>query len=175
MRNVLSVLTAFAVGLFLAGAATDYVTAEDSAQHEVIRTVADASEAGGGTRGVANIRKTSAWDQGEVFYFEQPLLSATVDEGDEWINGDVIGTNAGFCIATDPENAFFECTWTLTWENGVDSITVAGQENGAGESWVAIVGGTGRFAGVTGEMHSIPNGADPNLQFRQTLFVSHAS
>lgn len=175
MRRMSVMLIALVVGLFSLAGVADRVTADGFTADEVIYTVADASEAGGGTRGVANVRKASAWDQGEVFYFEQPLLSATVGEDGEWTNGEVIGTNAGFCIATDPSNAFFECTWTLMWDGGRHSLTVAGQENGAGESWVAIVGGTGDFAGASGEMHSIPNGSDPNLQFHQTLFVKYGN
>ncbi|MEE8342173.1 MAG: hypothetical protein V3R51_00085, partial [Gammaproteobacteria bacterium] len=58
----------------------------------------------------------------------------------------------------------FQCQWTLTFENG--SIQVAGREFDQGTSAISIVGGTGKYSGITGEMESTNNN---DGTFTQTL------
>ncbi|NIW44005.1 MAG: dirigent protein [candidate division Zixibacteria bacterium] len=82
---------------------------------------------------------------GDILTFDQPLL-------DEHMNA--IGNNSGFCIRTQVAHRF-QCQWTLTLANG--SIQVAGREFDQGMSRLAIVGGTGEYSGIQGEMISTNN------------------
>jgi ABC-type amino acid transport substrate-binding protein len=91
---------------------------------------------------------------GDILTFDQPLL----DE-----QGQQIGNNSGVCVRTRIAHSF-QCQWTLTLVNG--SIQVAGREFDQGTSNIAIVGGTGQYAGVTGQMESINN---DDGTFTQTL------
>lgn len=91
---------------------------------------------------------------GDILSFDQPLLNQT---------GETIGNNSGFCIRTRVAH-HFQCQWTLTFANG--SIQVAGRESDHGESSLAIVGGTGIYARIRGEMISRNNG---DSTFTQTL------
>ena len=92
---------------------------------------------------------------GDKFVFDQPLLD---------VNDNKIGNNSGICIRTRVGHSS-QCQWTLTFEDG--SIQVAGREFDQGESAITIVGGTGRYAGVTGEMKSVNNN---DGTFTQTLY-----
>jgi hypothetical protein len=60
-----------------------------------------------------------------------------------------VGTDQGYCIRIVPGKSF-ECIWTLTLANG--QITVEGPFLDAGDSTLAITGGTGAFAAMRGEM-----------------------
>lgn len=60
-----------------------------------------------------------------------------------------VGTNNGWCVRTVAGKAW-ECFWTLTLSDG--QITVAGPFYDAGDSVLAITGGTGAYAHATGEM-----------------------
>lgn len=91
---------------------------------------------------------------GDVLTFDQPLLNQ---------QGKQIGTNSGACIRSRVAHSF-QCQWTLTLENG--SIQVAGREFDKGLSTIAIVGGTGHYAGITGQMESVNN---DDGTFTQTL------
>ena len=91
---------------------------------------------------------------GDMVVFDQPLL----DE-----NGAVIGNNSGVCIRTRVEDSY-QCQWTLTFDDG--SIQVAGREAEQGSSAISIVGGTGAYAGISGEMISTNNN---DGSFTQTL------
>ena len=82
---------------------------------------------------------------GDLLVFDQPLRDAEMKE---------IGTNSGICTRTRPAHSF-QCQWTLTLENG--TITVAGREFDTGTSIISIIGGTGDYAGITGEMESTNN------------------
>lgn len=82
---------------------------------------------------------------GDILIFDQPLL----DEGMK-----AIGNNSGTCIRTRVEHSF-QCQWTLTFESG--SIQVAGREFDQATSTISIVGGTGMYSGITGEMQSTNN------------------
>lgn len=91
---------------------------------------------------------------GDILVFDQPLLDKDMKE---------IGNNSGTCIRTRIEHSF-QCQWTLTFENG--SIQVAGRELDQGVSSISITGGTGKYAGITGEMQSTNNN---DGTFTQTL------
>jgi len=91
---------------------------------------------------------------GDILVFDQPLL----DEHHQTIGG-----NSGSCIRTRIGHSF-QCQWTLTLEDG--SIQVAGREFEQGTSAISIVGGTGRYAGISGEMTSVNNN---DGTFTQTL------
>ena len=83
---------------------------------------------------------------GDILTFDQPLLDADME---------TIGNNSGFCVRTRVAHSF-QCQWTLTLDNG--SIQVAGREFDQGTSDITIVGGTGDFAGISGDMESINTG-----------------
>lgn len=82
---------------------------------------------------------------GDILVFDQPLLDETKKP---------IGNNSGYCIRTRIAHSF-QCQWTLTIGNG--SIQVAGREFEKGSSDISIVGGTGKYAGIRGEMTSTNN------------------
>lgn len=91
---------------------------------------------------------------GDLLVFDQPLLDADKKP---------IGNNSGYCIRTRVGHSF-QCQWTLTTESG--SIQVAGREHDSGSSKISIVGGTGNYAGIRGEMISSNNN---DGTFSQTL------
>ena len=91
---------------------------------------------------------------GDVLTFDQPLLDQDMKE---------IGNITGACVRTRVEHSF-HCQWTLTLEDG--SIQVAGREFDQGTSIISIVGGTGIYAGISGEMESTNNN---DGTFTQTL------
>lgn len=95
--------------------------------------------------------------QGDTFVFDQPLMN---QDGKR-----AIGTNSGFCITTRP-GVYSQCQWTLTLEKG--SISVAGQEAETGVSILPIIGTTGQYATMTGELKTFPN---PNGTFTQTIYL----
>jgi len=91
---------------------------------------------------------------GDILIFDQPLLDQGMTE---------IGNNSGACIRSRVGHSF-QCQWTLTFESG--SIQVAGREFDQGTSTISIVGGTGMYSGITGEMQSTNNN---DGTFTQTL------
>jgi len=64
-------------------------------------------------------------------------------------NKNQVGTDNGWCVRTAVGTAW-ECFWTLTLKDG--QITVEGPFLDAGDSVLAVTGGTGAYAGVKGEM-----------------------
>jgi allene oxide cyclase len=68
-------------------------------------------------------------------------------------NTKVVGTSSGQCVRTVP-GVSWECMWTNSLKNG--QITVAGPFLDAGDSTLAITGGTGAFrnAGGTMDLHA---------------------
>jgi hypothetical protein len=82
---------------------------------------------------------------GDLLVFDQPLLDADMH---------TLGNNSGTCIRTRPAHSF-QCQWTLSLPEG--SITVAGREFDTGTSLISIIGGTGQYSGITGEMESTNN------------------
>ena len=91
---------------------------------------------------------------GDMYVFDQPLLDS---------HGNNIGNNSGVCFRTRIGHSL-QCQWTLTMNNG--SIQVAGREFDQGASDIAIAGGTGDYAGISGYMESVNNG---DGTFTQTL------
>lgn len=91
---------------------------------------------------------------GDQWLFDQPLLNAARKK---------IGNNSGVCIRTKVGNSS-QCQWTLTFKNG--TIQVAGKEFDQGSSAIAIVGGTGAYQYIEGELMSIKN---DDGTFTQTL------
>jgi hypothetical protein len=91
---------------------------------------------------------------GDILTFDQPLLDETFEE---------IGNNSGMCIRTRPGHSF-QCQWTLTLADG--SIQVAGREFDKGTSAISIVGGTGKYSDISGDMESVNNN---DGTFTQTL------
>lgn len=91
---------------------------------------------------------------GDMVVFDQPLLNSM---------GDIIGNNSGVCVRTRVAK-IYQCQWTLTFSSG--TIQVAGREADNGTSAISIVGGTGTYAGISGEMISINNN---DGTFTQTL------
>ncbi len=68
-----------------------------------------------------------------------------------------IGTDQGVCFRTLPGKAW-ECFWTVSLDKG--QITVEGPFLDSGDSVLAITGGTGEFAGATGDMALSAIGTD---------------
>jgi hypothetical protein len=64
-------------------------------------------------------------------------------------NTTMVGTDQGSCVRTTVGVAF-ECTWTNSLKGG--QITVEGPFLDAGDSVLAITGGTGKYRDVTGTM-----------------------
>ncbi len=91
---------------------------------------------------------------GDILVFDQPLLDQDHRR---------IGNNSGTCIRTRLAHSF-QCQWTLTFDDG--SIQVAGREFDQGSSAISIVGGTGKYAGISGDMESVNN---QDGTFTQTL------
>jgi allene oxide cyclase len=60
-----------------------------------------------------------------------------------------VGNDTGWCIRTVVGKSW-ECFWTLTLADG--QITVEGPFLDAADSVMAVTGGTGRYAGIRGEM-----------------------
>ena len=78
---------------------------------------------------------------GDVLAFANDLY----DENNE----SKVGSDNGFCIRTVP-GAAFECVWTARLDGG--QITVQGPFLDAGDSELAITGGTGDYENASGTM-----------------------
>ena len=76
---------------------------------------------------------------------EHATTDAVTDTG---AKGDSAGDLLTF--ANEVAGKSWECFWTLTLADG--QITVEGPFLDAGDSVVAVTGGTGKYAGVRGEM-----------------------
>jgi len=92
---------------------------------------------------------------GDILTFDQPLLDRDMNE---------IGNNSGTCVRTRVGHSY-QCQWTLTFENG--TIQVTGRELDQGTSTLSIVGGTGKYSEISGEMESTNNN---DGTFTQTLY-----
>jgi allene oxide cyclase len=60
-----------------------------------------------------------------------------------------VGSDQGFCVRIVTGKSF-ECMWTLMLADG--QITVEGPFHDAGDTILAVTGGTGKYAGAKGEM-----------------------
>ena len=79
--------------------------------------------------------------RGDTLVFRNDLYDAD--------NATMVGTSNGSCVRTRVGEAW-ECTFTNTLENG--SLVVQGPFLDSGEGTFAITGGTGDYAGATGQM-----------------------
>jgi hypothetical protein len=70
---------------------------------------------------------------------------------------DKVGSDQGICFRTVAGKAW-ECFWTLSLDKG--QLTVEGPFYDAGDSVLAITGGTGEFAGATGDMALSAHGTE---------------
>jgi len=80
-------------------------------------------------------------NRGDVLTFTNDIF----DAGDKT----KVGNDNGFCIRTAIGKAY-ECMWTTSLAGG--QITVEGPFLDAGDSVLAVTGGTGHYAGARGEM-----------------------
>jgi allene oxide cyclase len=78
---------------------------------------------------------------GDVLTFANPVFDAA--------NKTQVGTDQGHCIRTVVGKAW-ECFWTLSLKDG--QLTVEGPFLDAGDSVLAVTGGTGKYAGARGQM-----------------------
>jgi Allene oxide cyclase len=78
---------------------------------------------------------------GDVLTFANPVFDKA--------NKTKVGFDQGYCIRTVPGKAW-ECVWTLSLKDG--QITVEGPFLDAGDSVLAITGGTGKYAAARGQM-----------------------
>jgi allene oxide cyclase-like protein len=91
---------------------------------------------------------------GDILTFDQPLLDEDMKK---------IGNNSGTCSRTRVGHSY-QCQWTLIFADG--SIQVGGREFDQGTSTLSIIGGTGKYSGISGEMESTNNN---DATFTQTL------
>lgn len=80
-------------------------------------------------------------NRGDVLTFTNEVFDAA--------NKTKVGADQGFCIRVAVGKAY-ECLWTLSLAGG--QITVEGPFLDAGDSVLAVTGGTGKYAGARGEM-----------------------
>lgn len=78
---------------------------------------------------------------GDILTFANEIFDAA--------NANSVGTDNGWCMRTVPGKAW-ECFWTAILKEG--QITVEGPFLDAGDSVLAVTGGTGAYAGARGEM-----------------------
>ena len=78
---------------------------------------------------------------GDLLTFANPVFDKD--------NKTQVGTNQGFCVRTVAGKAW-ECWWTLFLKDG--QITIQGPFLDAGDSVMAITGGTGKYATARGQM-----------------------
>jgi hypothetical protein len=83
----------------------------------------------------------AADNRGDVLTFANDVFDAA--------NKTKVGSDQGFCVRIVVGKAF-ECLWTLSLAGG--QITVEGPFLDAGDSVLAVTGGTGKYAGASGEM-----------------------
>ena len=78
---------------------------------------------------------------GDLLTFANPVFDAA--------NKAQVGTDQGFCVRTVVGKSW-ECWWTISLADG--QITVEGPFLDAGDSVMAVTGGTGKYAGARGQM-----------------------
>jgi allene oxide cyclase len=101
--------------------------------------------------------------RGDVLAFANPIFDAR--------NKRKIGTDNGSCIRTAVGKSY-ECTWTTSLPGG--SIVVSGPFLDAGDSILAVTGGTGKYRRAGGQMRLHPrNAAGSAYDFKFSLRRSH--
>ena len=78
---------------------------------------------------------------GDLLTFANPVFDKD--------NKEQVGTDQGFCVRTVAGKAW-ECWWTLSLKDG--QITIKGPFLDAGDSVMAITGGTGKYSTARGQM-----------------------
>jgi hypothetical protein len=142
--------TSFSVKIVLITAATLSLVACSQETPQTLVTIADAR-----VNAAQYIDTGEPGDSvGDILAFDQPLLDENMKE---------IGNNSGTCVRTRVGHSS-QCQWTLALENG--NIQVSGRELDQGTSALSIVGGTGIYSGISGEMKSTNNN---DGTFTQTL------
>lgn len=117
-------LSGAALGFSVAGAAAAALTV---VEHATTDAVTDTGASGDSA--------------GDILTFANEVFDAD--------NKASVGADNGWCVRTVPGKAW-ECFWTLSLKDG--QITVEGPFLDAGDSMLAVTGGTGAYAGARGEM-----------------------
>jgi allene oxide cyclase len=78
---------------------------------------------------------------GDVLTFANPVFDKA--------NRTKVGADQGYCVRTAVGKSW-ECLWTLSLKDG--QLTVEGPFMDAGDSVLAITGGTGKYAAARGQM-----------------------
>ena len=133
---------ALVVSLVSVSAAGPNVTRVAVIEHATTDTVVDLTTNGDST--------------GDLLTFHNELF----DTG----NDDVAGTDQGECVRIEV-GVSWECRWINFLEDG--SITVEGPFLDAGDSTLAVTGGTGRYRNVRGfmKLHALENGTKFAFEF----------
>ena len=121
---------AFPLGVLCAGAFTHIARAEETItviEHATTDTTIDLGAKGDSV--------------GDSLVFANDLYDAQ--------DANKVGTDQGSCVRTAPGKAW-ECSWTAFLPDG--QIVVQGPFYDSADSTLAIVGGTGKYSGATGEM-----------------------
>lgn len=132
---VIGVVAAAAFGFIGSGVAT-------AAPQEIILTEHAATDAVTDTGAAGD-------SAGDVLTFANEVFDAQ--------DANRVGNDQGMCVRTVPGKAW-ECFWTLFLDAG--QITVEGPFYDAGDSVLAITGGTGAFANAQGDMRLSPVGTE---------------
>ena len=138
---------AFLASIALTGGGALAVTATSSAS---AKTTSRAASAG----------KTVFVVEHAITDTEQPLAPGGKDEAGDILtftnpvfnqaNATQVGHDEGFCTRLNVKNGVWECLWTTFLKGG--QITVQGPYYDHKNSTLSITGGTGVYAGDTGEM-----------------------
>ena len=121
---------------------------------------------------VAALAFTAALAGEKIQLVERALTDATLDLGAKGDSvGDImtwanpvfdaankvqVGTDQGFCIRV-LVGKLWECTWTTMLKDG--QISVEGPFKDEGDAVVAVIGGTGKYAGAKGQLKLHPRDA----------------
>jgi hypothetical protein len=125
--NVLSSVSLVAGALVFTTAAQAKMTTLNLVEHATTDATIDTGEKGDST--------------GDLLTFANEVFDAQ--------DKNKVGGDSGWCIRVVAGKSY-ECFWTLTLADG--QITVEGPFLDAGDSVLAITGGTGKYAGARGEM-----------------------
>src|SRR4051812_29883394 len=100
---------------------------------------------------------------GDVLAFANPIFNAS--------NTQKVGTDNGSCVRTAVGKSY-ECSWTTSLRGG--SIVVSGPFLDAGDSTLAITGGTGVYRRASGQMRlHARDAAGSSYDFTFSLRRSH--
>jgi hypothetical protein len=137
MRRISSafVVVTFALALFIAGFAAASFRAAPAAAKETLTVIEHAT-----TDTTIDLGEKGD-TVGDTLAFSNDVYDAD--------NANVVGHDEGSCTRTAAGKTW-HCTWTLILDNG--SIVVEGPFYDTEDSTLAIIGGTGDYAGASGQM-----------------------